>query len=158
MRTWIKRSLIGVFSAAVLVGGLAACSHQRAGHAGWSMSEADTAKLRERLVERASRKLQLDEPQKARLNTLADALQAQRDALRGGQPPRTELQALVAGAQFDRTRAQALIEAKTVAVREKSPAVVAAFGDFYDSLRADQQQTLREALARGRGRHGAARD
>lgn len=158
MRTWIKRSLIGVVSAAALIGGLSACSHHRPGHGAWTMSETDTAKLRERLIERASRQLQLDEPQKARLNVLADALQAQRDALRAGQQPRAELQALVAGAQFDRVRAQALIEGKTAAVREKSPAVVAAFGNFYDSLRAEQQQKLREYLARGRGRHGAGRD
>ncbi|HSW08255.1 Spy/CpxP family protein refolding chaperone [Aquabacterium sp.] len=157
MRRWLKRTLIGLFGATLLVGGgLAACSHHRYGHGSWPMSEADAAKLRERVIDKASRELQLDDAQRTRLGVLADAVKAQRNALVAGTPnPRADLQALVAGAQFDRAKAQALIEGKTSAVREHSPVLVTAFGDFYDSLRPEQQQKLREFMARGRhGRHG----
>jgi hypothetical protein len=42
-------------------------------------------------------------------------------------------------------------------VQLKSPAVINAFGDFYDSLRPEQQAKLREsAEALARGRHGMA--
>jgi len=154
MRRWLKRTLIGLFGASLLVGGgLAACSHHRFGHGAWPMTEADAAKLRERVIDKASRELQLDEAQRGRLGLLADAVKAQRNALVADTPnPRADLQSLVAGAQFDRTKAQALIEGKTNAVREHAPALVTAFGDFYDSLRPEQQQKLRDFMARGR--HG----
>ena len=153
MKTWIKRSLIGLAATGALLGGLAACSH-RYHHHGLhaSMSEADIVQLRERFIDKAAGKLDLDTAQKARLALLADALQAQRAALmQGGADPRAELQALVAGPRFDRARAQALVEGKTGALRDKAPAVVVAMADFYDSLRPEQQQTLRELMSRGRG-------
>ena len=159
MKPWIKRSfkrgLIGLFGGAVLLGGLAACSHHRM-HDG-AMSEADIAQMRERFIDKASRELTLDEAQKAKLAGLADAVKAQRAALMaGGANPRTEMAALVAGPQFDRVRAQALIDGKTGAVRDKAPTVVAAMADFYDSLQPAQQQKVRDFMARGRG-HGWGR-
>jgi len=147
MRPWIKRTFIGLFSATVLLGTLTACGHGH--HGGWQMSDADAQKMRERMIDRASRELTLDDAQKQRLGVLADKLREQRQALVGNtSDPRAELQALVTGTTFDRARAQALIEAKTAAVRTKSPEVVAAMGDFYDSLRPDQQQKVREFMSR----------
>jgi protein CpxP len=156
MRPWIKRTLIGVFGASLLVGGLAACSsHRMHGPWGSQMTEADRAEWRAKMVERASRKLDLDAAQQAKLTTLADAMEAQRKAMvaQGGEP-HAELKAVLAGPQLDRKRAQALIDAKTTAVREASPAVIAAAADFYDSLKPEQQQKVREVLDRKGGRHG----
>lgn len=154
MRRWIKRTMIGVFGVSMLAGGMAACSHQR--HGGWygQMSESDRAEMRVRMVERASRKLDLDAAQKAKLSVLADTLAAQRKAMvtQGGEP-REELKAVLAGAQFDRARAQALVESKTTLLREGSPTVIGALADFFDSLRPEQQQKVRELLER-RGHHG----
>ena len=154
MKLWIKRnlkrSLIGIFGGAVLLGGLAACSHHRMHDD--AISDADLAQMRERFIDKASRELTLDEAQKAKLGGLADAVKAQRAALMaGGANPRSEMAALVAGAQFDRVRAQALIDGKTGAVRDKGPAVVSAMAEFYDSLQPAQQHKLRDYLAR---RHG----
>jgi len=153
MRPWIKRTLIGVFGATVLFGGLAACSHRHAGPMGGT--EAEQAEWRGKMVDKASRKLDLDATQKAKLAVLAEALSTQRKAMlaQGGEP-RAELKAVLAGAQFDRSRAQALVDAKTTAVREASPAVIAAAADFYDSLKPEQQQKVREVLDRGGHRHG----
>jgi Spy/CpxP family protein refolding chaperone len=118
------------------------------------MTEADIVQLRERFIDKAAGKLDLDTTQKARLATLADALQAQRSALMasgaGAAQPRAELQALIAGTSFDRSKAQALVDSKTTAVRDKAPAVVTAMADFYDSLKPEQQQKLRDMLAKGR--------
>ncbi|MGY4831199.1 Spy/CpxP family protein refolding chaperone [Sphaerotilaceae bacterium SBD11-9] len=154
MRPWIKRTLIGVFGASVLFGGAAAYSHCHRGPWGANMTEAEQAKWRERLVERASRKLDLDAAQKAKLSLLAEAWSTQRKAVaaQGGEA-RSELKAVLAGAQFDRNRAQALIDTKAAAVRSASPAVVAAAADFYDSLKPEQQDKVRSLLERG-GRHG----
>jgi Spy/CpxP family protein refolding chaperone len=152
MKTWIRRTLIGVVSTAALLGGLAAW----AGHSHGRYWHGDAAERQAHLVDIASRKLDLDAAQKARLNGLADALQAQRRALvADGQQPRAELQQLIAAPSFDRTRAGVLLQAKIHAVQLKSPDVINAFGDFYDSLRPEQQAQLREALSRGRhGRRG----
>ena len=64
--------------------------------------------------------------------------------------------ALVAGPLFDRIRAQALIDGKTGALRDKAPTVVAAMADFYGSLQPAQQQKVRDFMARGHG-HGWGR-
>jgi len=62
--------------------------------------------------------------------------------------------ALVAGDKFDKTRAQALVTEKTAAITGKSPEVIAAMADFYDSLNPAQQQKVREFMdKRGRWYH-----
>jgi protein CpxP len=155
MRPWIKRTLIGLFSAGVLVGGLTACGHGMRGGGWQQMSEADALKMRERMIDKVSRELTLDDAQKQKLGVLADKLREQRVALMGSTPdPRADLQQLIAGNTFDRTRAQQLVDEKTAAVRSKAPEVITALGDFYDSLRPDQQQKVRDFMAKHRSRHG----
>lgn len=156
MKPWLKRTLIGLFGASVLFGGLAACSH-RPHHGGYwgSMNEEDAAKMRARMVERVSSRLELDDAQKAKLGALADQLRAQRQAIVGATDPRSEVQSLVAGPTFDRAKAKAFVDGKTQAIQAKSPELIAALGDFYDSLKPEQQQKVREFMQRGR--HGWGR-
>jgi Spy/CpxP family protein refolding chaperone len=155
MKPWLKRTLVGVvtfFGAATVVGAFGGCSHHGHGRQGWSaMSEEDAARMKARFVERAADKLKLDEAQKAKLGVLADKLREQRNALVGdAKDPRAELGSLIAGTTFDRTKAQGLVQAKTQAVQAKSPEVIAALADFYDSLKPEQQAKVRETLQRGR--------
>lgn len=148
MKRWIKRTLIGAFGATILIGGISACGHGHHG-GGWQMGESDATKMREKMLDRAGRELKLDDAQKQRLAALADTLKAQRTALMGTTTdPRAEAQALVAGVKFDRERAQAFVESKTTAVRTKSPEVIAAAADFYDSLNPAQQQLVRDFMSR----------
>jgi Spy/CpxP family protein refolding chaperone len=158
MKRWIKRTLFGLFGAGLLVGGLSACSHGGFGHhARGPMTDEQVAKFRERATERVSSQLKLDEAQKAKFGLLLEAMNAQRKALMagsGGADLRTEGQALLAGDKFDRTKAQALVNAKTSAVNEQSPAVINAAADFFDSLNAEQKQQVRDFLARRGGHHG----
>jgi protein CpxP len=152
MKTWIKRTLIGMLGATVLFGGIAACSHRHHGDGWQTMSEEDAAEMKARVVDRAADKLDLDAAQKAKLGVLADKLRDQRNALVADTPnPRAELQSLVAGPTFDRTKAQALVAAKTGAVNAKSPEVIAAAADFYDSLKPEQQAKVREWMNSRRG-------
>lgn len=155
MKTWIRRTLIGVAASAALLGGLAAW----AGHSHRGCWSENRAEAKACFVDMASRKLDLDAAQKAKLDALATQVQAQRAALvPAGRTPKVELQALIGGNSFDRTAAGALLQAKLQAVQTGAPALINAFGDFYDSLRPEQQSQLREALQRGRpghhGRHG----
>ncbi len=149
MKTWIRRTLLGVFGATIVLGGLAACGH-RYDHAGANMTAEERAKFRDKAIERVSSKLDLNDEQKKKLALVADKLQAQRTAVMGATDPRAEVRALVAGDKFDRARAQAFISQKTAAVGAGSPEVIAALGDFYDSLNAQQQAKVREFMERGR--------
>ena len=153
MRSWIKRTLYGLFGVTLLVGGISACSHRYhdGGMSQWSSEDA--ARWRERALERGAKELQLDEAQKARLGALFDTLREQRNTLVGSTTnPRAELLAMVSGAQFDKARAQALIDEKTAAMRSASPRTIDALAAFYDGLNPEQQQKLRDFITkRGRG-------
>lgn len=151
MKPWIKRTLYSLLGASFVLGGLTACGHHRFGDGG-SMSAEDQAQMRSKIMDRVASKLDLNAEQKQRLGVLADKLQEQRAALVGKTSnPRTEMQALVAGDKFDRTRAQTLVSEKTAALNSKSPEVITALADFYDGLTPAQQTKVRDAV---QGRHG----
>ena len=147
MKRWIKRSLIAVFGATALFGGIAAFAQHQ--HHEWrTMSAEDAAVMKTKMVDKVATHLSLDAAQKAKLGALADAMHAQHAALHGTTDPRAELQGLVAGNTFDRTKATQMISAKLAAVATGSPAVVTAAGDFYDSLRPAQQAQVRDFMQR----------
>ena len=150
MKFWIKKTLLGVLGATVLLGGLSACSGHRHG---MGMTDADSAEFRTKMIERAGKKLDLNDGQKQKLGVLADKLREQRTALMGKTTdPRAEVQSLVAGATLDKAKAQALVEEKTSALRSKSPEVIAAAADFFDNLNSAQQQQVRDMMtSRRRG-------
>ena len=146
MKPWIKRTLIGLTSVTVLLGGLAACGH-RGDHArGWS--DERITEVRGKAIEKISGKLELNADQQAKLGVLADQMIASRKAFRGNSDPRTDIQALIAGDKFDRSRAQQLLDQKLQATQGNGPQMLAAFGDFYDSLNPEQQKQVRERLER----------
>lgn len=152
MKTWIKRTLIGVLGATVLVGGLTACGSRGEHRHGGGWSEERISDMRGKAIEKVSEKLDLNEVQKQKLAVLADEMLAQRKALRAGmESPRAEMKNLIAGEKFDRTRAQSLLDEKTAAVQMAGPRVIAAMADFYDSLNPAQQAQVRERLEK---RHG----
>ncbi|MEX1166075.1 MAG: Spy/CpxP family protein refolding chaperone [Hydrogenophaga sp.] len=152
MKTWIKRSLIGLTAATVILGGLTACG-SRGDHArGWS--DERITEVRGKAIEKVSSKLELNADQKAKLGVLADEMIASRKAFKGNSAddPRADLQALIAGDKFDRTKAQAMLDQKTQVVQGNGPKMLSAFGDFYDSLTPAQQQQMRDKM--GKRGHG----
>ncbi|RZS57024.1 Spy/CpxP family protein refolding chaperone [Sphaerotilus mobilis] len=186
MKTWKQRSLIVLATTAVSFGLLGAVGAVAApmggdammgmmGHGGGhgrhgQMSDADHQKMRDRMVERATRELKLDDAQKQRLGKLMDTLQAQRQAMHaagsaaGAAPkagdtakpagPRQDLQALIAGNRFDKAKAQQLADAKAQAIQKAGPELITAAADFFDSLKPEQQEQVRQFMARGPGRGG----
>jgi protein CpxP len=145
---WIKRSLIGLFGGALVVGSIAGCAGQRHGWGGGS--DHERAEFRAKMVERVGSKLDLDAAQKQKLQVLADKLQAQRTAMRGSGDPRAQFKALFAGNKLDQAGASRLVDEKTAAVRTGSPEIIAAAADFFDNLKPEQQQKVREFMERGR--------
>ena len=105
MRTWIKNTLIAALGASVALGGMAFASNVRDGcgwHSHGPMSEADSAKFREKMVDRATSVLELDATQRQHLVALGETLHAQRqNFMPGGTHPREQLQGLIAGERFD---------------------------------------------------------
>ena len=156
MKSWIKRSLIGLTAATVVLGGLTACG-TRGDHArGWS--EERISEVRGKAIEKISSKLELNADQKAKLGVLADEMIASRTAFKGGSAdPRADMKALVAGDIFDRAKAQAVLDQKTQVVQGNGPKMLSAFGDFYDSLTPAQQQQVRAKMDR-RGHSWWSRD
>lgn len=151
MKPWIKRTLFGLATTAVVIGGLSACGH-RSDHArGWS--DEKITEVRGKVIEKISGQLDLNADQKVRLGVLADEMIASRKALRGdASSPRAELQSLIAGDRFDRSKAQQMLDQKLQAAQGRGPKMIAAFGDFYDSLNPGQQKQVRERLEqRGHG-------
>ena len=80
MKTWIKRTLIGLAAAGTLFGGLAAWAHNHHGYGhGWrTLSAEDAAQMKTRLVDKVGSKLDLDAAQKAKLGVLADIVPSPR--------------------------------------------------------------------------------
>lgn len=155
MKRWIKRTLFAIFGVALIGGALAACGHRDHGWRQGNVSAEDVAKWRGKMIDRAGRELALDDVQKQRLGVLFDKLNEQRAALVGqGADPRAALTNLIAGDKFDRAAATALVGEKTEAVRSKSPEVIAAAADFFDTLKPEQQAKVREYLNKRHGRHG----
>jgi periplasmic protein CpxP/Spy len=149
MKSVIKKSLIGIIGASVLLFGAAGCSHHSGGRHG---SQAGSSDFRAKMVDRAAAKLDLNEMQKQKLTVLATKMQEQRTALMGsGTDPRAEAKVIVAGTTFDKAKAQALVDEKTSAVKAKSPEVIAAAADFFDTLNPAQQQQVRDFMNRSRG-------
>ena len=145
MKRFIKKTLLGLFGGALILGSLGACSHR--GPGGWNEASPES---RTRMVEKIGSRLDLDAAQKQKLAVLADRLQAQRAALRGASDPRADMRALFAGSKLDQAGTKKLIDEKTTALQAGSPAVIAAAADFFDNLRPEQQQKVREFMERGR--------
>jgi len=152
MKTWIRRTLIVLASVAVIGGGLAACGHRDHHGMHGQASAEDVAKWRGKFIDRASRELTLDDTQKQSLGLLFDKMNEQRTALMAGSAaPRDLMGQLIVGERFDRSKATALVEEKTSAIRGKSPEVITAMADFFDGLTPGQQAKVREFLAKRRG-------
>jgi protein CpxP len=151
MKPWIKRSLIALTGVTIAVGGLTACG-TRGHHEHGPMTAERMTEMRGKVIERVTKKLELNADQQQKLGVLADKLQAQRTAFIGQTTdPRAEVRQLVAGEKFDRARALSLLDEKTRVVQVSSPEVINALADFYDSLNPAQQTEVREMMQKRRG-------
>jgi periplasmic protein CpxP/Spy len=148
----LRRTLFGIFGATLVVGSLSACGHHGDHNWGANMTPEQYAQKRDKMVDRAAGKLDLNAEQKQLLANVGDKVFEQRKALIGQTTdPRAEVKSLIAGPKFDAAKAQTLINDKAGALQTKSPEVVAALAAFYDSLNVTQQQKVRDFME---GRHG----
>ena len=148
----IRRVLFAVLAVGLIGCAVTACGHHRDHDWGSTMSQEQFMERRDKMVDRAASKLDLNADQKKLLTAVGDKVFEQRKALIGTSgDPRAELKSLIAGPKFDATKAQTLINDKSGALQTKSPEVVAALAAFYDSLNPTQQQKVRDLME---GHHG----
>ena len=100
------------------------------------------------ITERVSRKLDLNDEQKLKLEAFAETLRK----LRGDWSERrtqmlAEVEDLLAGPSLDRDRVIALLDERHQAVNERKGEVVDAFANFSDSLQPEQRTRLAQLIA-----------
>ena len=107
--------------------------------------------------ERLSEKLALDASQQEKLQTLGGTVAGLRDQwLESRRQGRGELLELLTASTLDRERAESLLETRHRAWQEHGRDLVAAFGDFSDSLSKEQREQLRGIIEKRRVWHRPA--
>jgi len=101
-----------------------------------------------KIVEKVSKRLELNEFQKEKLEGFAEAMSEMRKSRKGerGQH-RQELMGLLDASTLDRDRAMELLDEKHREFKRNMEGMVNAFADFSDSLDAGQREELKEVFA-----------
>ena len=119
-------------------------------------------KKAEKVVHVITKKLDLNEIQKAKLNNIREQLLAARQEMRKNREAGfKDLQSLLSHSKLDQDRANSLISGHIGEFSSRSPKLVSAVGDFWDSLDVDQQAKVKTKLEKlhscrnrwGFGRH-----
>ena len=131
----IALSAIGL----LLAGAVTACGK---GH--FRMSPEKRAQY---FMEKATEELKLSEPQVAKLSVVKDELLAAKQQM-GVQRKATQetLLEMLDQSTMDRERILSMVQQRTQEVNDKAPRVVAALGDFYDTLSPEQRQKLKDEV------------
>lgn len=99
------------------------------------------------MMEKVSKKLDLTTDQQARLKGVRDVLVATAKSVHAERTTvHQEVLEVIKDAKLDRQKALAMVTKRTDTVRERAPSVVAAIGDFYDSLTPEQRAEVRERI------------
>jgi len=126
------------------VGTLDACSHH------YKTPEERA----EWMVEKVADKLDLNDMQKEKLAAVKSEMMKLRKQFKGDQEStRKQVLAIVSQPTLDRNALLNMINVRTQAVSNNAPHIVAALGDFYDSLNSEQQAKVRELIEKGMKHH-----
>jgi Spy/CpxP family protein refolding chaperone len=149
MRAWIKPFTAGLMTSAALLIGVAAWSDDLPSPMAAMHHHGDPAAHEAMFKSMIVKNLDLDAAQTARLDALIAKVHAQHE--NGPADFHTQLLTLVQGNSLDRAGAQTLVDTHLQKMREAAPTIIAAAGDFYDGLRPDQQQKMRDFMASHHG-------
>ena len=141
-----KRTIIIITSGVLLVGGVAACKHK--------MHSASPEERGEWVVDKVSKELELNDSQRIKLVEVKDKLIAVRKSMRSDrEDTRKEVMAMLKQPTMDREKVKAMVDQKIAMVSEKSPSIIDAIGNFYDSLDDSQRAELSEFIEKKMERH-----
>lgn len=106
------------------------------------------------VVSYVSEELKLDAAQSDKLIALKDQLLDTGKQMRSEmQPLHGDISSLIGADTFDQVKALELINSKTALMNQNAPDVLAAMGNFLDSLNAEQKAEVMEFIEHKRGRH-----
>ena len=133
------RYIVAILGAVGIAVAVAGCGH------GYRHHEPGDYAVRH--IERFGKELNLNEAQTAKLNAVTETLRKGRDTMRAKHDEKQkEVLALLDQPKLDRQRALGLVQQTTRDINDHAPEMIAAMGDFYDSLTPTQQQKLREEV------------
>ena len=99
------------------------------------------------MMERMSKRLDLDETQKTSLGVLRDQLLTIRESFHQDREQHREvISEMLAAPRLDRALAESMLEQKQQRFAEHGQSMISAFADFSDSLRPEQRSKLVEAV------------
>lgn len=128
-----------------IIGGAVAIGKHRFG---------DPAVRAEYMVGYISEELNLDSTQVQALELLKEEIMATRLKMRDQiTPMHDEAKSMIAAEVFDQEKALQLINSKTGAVNEVAPYIVAALGNFLDSLNTEQKAEILDFMDQRGGHH-----
>ncbi len=120
-------------------------------HNHWRMDPEDRAEF---VIQKATKKLDLNETQQQNLKVLASDMLALMKEMRDSREMHMqEVQQMLAEPVLDQNKALQLIQQKTQAINDRAPAVIASLGLFLDSLSGDQKAELQSFMDNHRDHH-----
>ncbi len=143
MKRSIKIVTAIVLSAGFIVGAAAYGQHEF----------GNTDRRASHMINFISAELDLDATQEQALVALKDEVLIARELMQEQmRPTKDEIMALFEADSFDQARALEIINAKTSALNQAAPAVIAAFGNFLDGLDAEQKAEIKKFKEHQEGR------
>ena len=141
-----KRTIVIITAGTLLIGGVAACKHK--------MHSASAEERGEWVVDKVSKELELNDSQRIKLVEVKDQFIAVRKSMRSDREEvRKEVLAMLEQPTMDREKVNAMVNQKIAIVSEKSPSIIDAIGNFYDSLDDSQRAELSEFIEEKMERH-----
>jgi Spy/CpxP family protein refolding chaperone len=141
-----KRAIIIITSGVLLIGGVAACKHK--------MHSASAEERGEWVVEKVSEELELNDNQRVKLVAVKDEFLDMRKTIRSDRTQtRAEVLDMLKQPTLDREKMNAIVSQKIATINARSPAIVDAIGNFFDSLDDSQRAELSEFIEDKMERH-----
>ena len=112
----------------------------------------------ERIVQKITEELELTETQQTRLSDVKNEFLDMRKTMRSNrEQTQTDIQAMLKQPTLDRNKANSIVNQHIETIHSRSPAIIDAIGNFYDSLddaqRAELREFIEDKMEHHHGRH-----
>ena len=141
-----KRTIIYLTGAALLTTSIVACNRGTPEERG------------ERIVQKVTEKLELTETQQTRLSEVKNEFLEMRKTMQSNrEQTQTDIQAMLKQPTLDRNKANSIVNQHIETIHSRSPVIIDAIGNFYDSLddaqRAELREFIEDKMEHHHGRH-----
>ena len=134
-----KRTILLLSGGVLLAVGIAACNH--------GMHFGTAEERGEWMVQKVTKELELNTTQQANLSAVKDEFLGLRETMRSGREQhRADILAMLQQPTLDRNKANEIVSYHVETINTRSPDIIDAIGDFYDSLDSEQRAELRELI------------